>query len=593
MTTATSSLHGLVRQVRGKAFAHLHQNQFWHIVEQDSLDVAVPLKRGNLVDQCANSAKAAVKDLRFALDKGKLDEEGSYLMDIAMLHFVMIKHQLRDCDCCLLCRRRGMKLKESHICPKFLLKYTKEFYPSYGRFAAYTPKTATYAMLCGRCEQILSQNGEDQFQKDIMPLLSTANDQVQTVKYNSTLYSFCLGIVFRFFMHYPFITYYNASEIYSLLVACRHHLLSLPVKYPETDAPPPVASPPVGTAMPLAPVEVFLIPSPLKLHIEKSQLCILANTMTCHYGAAYLNTPLSTEPDTKGNVCHALVVHLFSCSIVVPFSPAQGGDLDESCRINPHGGEYQVLPDIEKWEILPSGLLEVFVSFAHLSEDNYQKIISGMKTTKKDSKKADAFITNFISIKNMAALEQPIDANSLRLLPPKEKKLITMFLSKPIVPANLKMLPQGFDIKVSPPQVILKEGYKLLYHKHNEQENVTCFFAANCEDLTYGKLVVIMKCEESSKKVEGVDIHIREDESSCSFCVTGFLQEAATETLQEAQNLRLKIVSERIRKALNALVQKCGSLKVFLHCARLQMRYACYSLGLLLYSPSMLSVFIG
>ena len=398
MTTATSSLHGLVRQVRGKAFAHLHQNQFWHIVEQDSLDVAVPLKRGNLVDQCANSAKAAVKDLRFALDKGKLDEEGSYLMDIAMLHFVMIKHQLRDCDCCLLCRRRGMKLKESHICPKFLLKYTKEFYPSYGRFAAYTPKTATYAMLCGRCEQILSQNGEDQFQKDIMPLLSTANDQVQTVKYNSTLYSFCLGIVFRFFMHYPFITYYNASEIYSLLVACRHHLLLLPVKYPETDAPPPVASPPVGTAMPLAPVEVFLIPSPLKLHIEKSQLCILANTMTCHYGAAYLNAPLSTEPDTKGNVCHALVVHLFSCSIVVPFSPAQGGDLDESCRINPHGGEYQVLPDIEKWETLPSGLLEVFVSFAHLSEDNYQKIISGMKTTKKDSKKADAFITTFISI---------------------------------------------------------------------------------------------------------------------------------------------------------------------------------------------------
>ena len=593
MTTATSSLHGLVRQVRGKAFAHLHQNQFWHIVEQDSLDVAVPLKRGNLVDQCANSAKAAVKDLRFALDKGKLDEEGSYLMDIAMLHFVMIKHQLRDCDCCLLCRRRGMKLKESHTCPKFLLKYTKEFYPSYGRFAAYTPKTATYAMLCGRCEQILSQNGEDQFQKDIMPLLSTANDQVQTVKYNSTLYSFCLGIVFRFFMHYPFITYYNASEIYSLLVACRHHLLFLPVKYPETDAPPPVALPPVGTAMPLAPVEVFLIPSPLKLHIEKSQLCILANTMTCHYGAAYLNAPLSTEPDTKGNVCHALVVHLFSCSIVVPFSPAQGGDLDESCRINPHGGEFQVLPDIEKWEILPSGLLEVFVSFAHLSEDNYQKIISGMKTTKKDSKKADAFITNFISIQNMAALEQPIDANSLRLLPPKEKKLITMFLSKPIVPANLKMLPQGFDIKISPPQVILKEGYKLLYHKHNEQENVTCFFAANCEDLTYGKLVVIMKCEESSKKVEGVDIHIREDESSCSFCVTGFLQEAATETLQEAQNLRLKIVSERIRKALNALVQKCGSLKVFLHCARLQMRYACYSLGLLLYSPSMLSVFIG
>lgn len=590
MTTAASSLHGVVRQLRGKCFGHLHQRQIWHIVEQDSLDIAVPLKRGNLVDKCANSAKAAVKDLRFALEKGQLDEEGSYLMDIAMLHFVMIKHQLRDCDCCLLCRRRGVKLKESHICPKFLLKYTKEFYPSYGRFAAYTPKTATYAMLCGRCEQVLSQNGEDQFQKDIIPLLSSTNDKVQTVMYNSTLYSFCLGIVFRFFMHYPFTTYYNASEIYSLFVTCRHHLLSLPVKYSETEVPPPVA-----TAMPMTPVKVFLVPSPLKLHIENAQVRILANTMTCQYGAAYLNAPLSTEPETKGNVCHALVVHLFSFNIVVPFSPAQGGDLDENCCINPEGGEYQVLPDNKRWEILPSGLLQVLVSFARLYENNCQKIISGMKTTKKDSKKADAFITTFISIKNMAALEQPIDTNSLWLLPPQEKKLITMFLSKPIVPANIKMLPHGFNIRTSPPQVILKEGYKLLYHKHNEQENVTYFFAANCEDLTYGKLVVIMKCEESSKKVEGVDIHIREDESSCSFCVTRFLQEAATVTLQDAQHPRLKIVCERIRKTLNALVQKCGSLKVFLHHARLKMRYACYSSCLLVYSTyiMLLSVFIG
>ena len=585
MTTATSSLHGMVRQLRGKCIAHLHQKQFWNIIKQGSLDVAVPLKGGNTVDQCAISAKAAVKDLGFALDCGVLDEEGSYLMDIAMLHFVMIKHQLRDCNRCLLCRRRGVKLKDSHTCPKFVLKEVdkiakesgiaefidaQDFYSASGRFAAYTAKTATYAMLCGRCEQVLSQNGEDQFQKTIMPIFNSANDEMQTAKYDSTLYSFCLGVVFRFFVHNVFTIYCNASEIYSLLVACRHHLLSLPVKYSETESPNP---PPVATAVPTTPFEVFLFPSPLKLHIENSQLIPLASSMTGNYSAWYLTSPLCTEPETKAAFCHALVVRLLFFSIVIPFSPAKAGGLmlDENSRINPHGGDYQVLPDIRRWEVMPSGLLQVFMWFAHAFEKQLQQISSGLKTTKKDSKKANALFDSLTLFTN--TLQQPIDANSLQLLPPKEKELISMFLSKSLVP--VKMLPECFDIRTSPPEVILKEGYKLLYHVHCEEENATFFLAANDEDLPYGKLVVIIKYTEvgeNFERVEGVNIHVRKDDSNCSVCVTGFLQEPATETLQETQHSRHRTVSEKIRRSLNALVQRCGSLKVFLRHANLQMR---------------------
>ena len=304
MTTATSSLHGMVRQVRGKAFTHLHQNQFWPIMTQDALDVAVPLKGGNLVDQCANSAKAVVKDLGFALDAEVLDKEGSYLMDIAMLHYVLIKRQLRDCYRCLLCRR-SKKLKDSHTCPKFVLKefYKKvkesgipeffeaqDFFSVSGRFATYTANTATLAILCGRCEQVLSQNGEDQFQKTIMPIFYNDNNEIHTAKYDSSLYSFCLGIVFRFFVHSLLMIYCNASEIYSLMVACRHHLLSLPVKYSEADPPNP---PSVATAMPMTPFEVFLFPSPFKVHIENSQLLPLASSLTSNFSVWYLTTPLS------------------------------------------------------------------------------------------------------------------------------------------------------------------------------------------------------------------------------------------------------------------------------------------------------------
>ena len=221
---------------------------------------------------------------------------------------------------------------------------------------------------------------------------------------------------------------------------------------------------------------------------------------------------------------------------------------------------------------MPSGLLQVFVWFAHEFEQQCQQIVAGMKTSQKDSKKADALIGSLTLVASKLP-HQPIDANSLQLLPPKEEELISIFLSKSLVPA--KMLPKSFDVITSPCQVILKEGYKLLYHIHSEQENATYFFAGCPQDLTYGKLVVIMKYKkvnENFERVESVNIHIRENDSS-SMCVTGFLLEPATETLQKTQHSRHRIVSEGIKKGVNTIVQKSGSIKAFLHHARLQMRY--------------------
>ena len=71
----------------------------------------------------------------------------------------------------------------------------------------------------------------------------------------------------------------------------------------------------------------------------------LAASMVSGFGPVYLTTPLSTEPKSNGIVCHALVVRLAPCSIVVPFSPAQGDSLAANFRINPSGGNYQVLPN--------------------------------------------------------------------------------------------------------------------------------------------------------------------------------------------------------------------------------------------------------
>ena len=589
IAAATNSLHGLARQVRGKAYAHLCQNQFWYIMKQAKLDVAVPWKRGDFVDQCATNAKLAVQDLGFALDHGVLDVEGSYLMDVAMLHYVKIKNQLRDCNRCLLCRRRGMKLKESHIFPRFLLKevakIAKEgmqllgiaetvevFHSSNGRFAAYTPSTWKYPMLCGRCEQCLSQNGENQFQKEILPLFFSETDEIQTVKYTTNIYSFCLGIVFRSLVNSAFAAYYNGSEIHSLFAACRHHLLSLPVNYSEAEDVPNPPSQAEITSM--TPTEAFLFASPFKIDVNHSQLISLTTSMCYSCGVEHLSKPLSTEPNSEVFSCHALVVRLAYCSIVVPFSPSQGGSLDTRFRINPSGGVYQVLPDTSRWNTIPTGLLQVFVDCAVIIDKQYQQVVSGMKTTKKDSTKADAFIDNFLSLQNVVGFsEQPITASSLQSIP--QKELITAFLSKKLF--QVKMLPEGFDLKdfcCPPPQVILKEGYMLLYHIHDEHKGATFFFAANPEGIALGKLIVIIKVTEENEnfeRVEGFNVHIREDGNSCSICVTGNLL-PATEKQQETQQLRHRTVSERIKNAINKILFGCGSPKVFLHHASLQLR---------------------
>ena len=98
-------------------------------------------------------------------------------------------------------------------------------------------------------------------------------------------------------------------------------------------------------ASPIKSVEVFLCINPIKLHVANSRLFPLAASMVSGFGPVYLTTPLSTEPKSNGIVCHALVVRLAPCSIVVPFSPAQGDSLAANFRINPSGGNYQVLPN--------------------------------------------------------------------------------------------------------------------------------------------------------------------------------------------------------------------------------------------------------
>ena len=587
-----STFNGRVNLIRGKAYAHIHKRQMWIVMRNGLLDVTVPWKTGDVVDQCASHARKATGDLGLALDHGVLDEDGSYLMDLAMINHVIIKKQLKDCQRCLLCRRRGVKLKESHTFPKFFLKEITNqarsgvqnleldpeemgigefFRAGGGQFRIDTSNTAMkYTLLCERCEQCLSQNGEDQFRKDFLPHIYSDSDEVQSVTYTADLYNFCMGILFRSFVNNAFVFYVNADEIYSLLVVCRQHLVQLPVKLVETKVVPD--PPPINGLKCFNLPDTYIILNPALLHVPNSNLLTLAATMISGCNTWFLITPLNKEPKTR--LCHALVVHMGTCNIIVPFSPARNA-LSDIQRILPQGGMYPVLPEISRWSGTPQGVFKAISEHSLIMSRKYQQVLSGMKTTKGKSKKADNVISVVEKISSSLSLEEgPIDINSLYTLsiPPEEIELISLFVSKS--PSVAEILPEGFHLTLSPPRLSLKEGYILLNHVYDKDTDNTLFFASTSSDIANGNLIVLMSVKEEAEsytRVEGVYVQIKIDGS---ICVTGHLQEPFTQKMKESQHnvMRLSKSTARVIKAVDAVLQRYGSPNMFIFYESIQTR---------------------
>ena len=582
--------HSLVRLIRGKAYAHMHQRQMWNVFKNRMLDVLIA---GNFVDRCASNAKKAIGDLGFALDQGVLDENGSYLLDIVMIDYVMIKRQLKDCQRCLLCRRRGVKLLHSHTIPMFMFKklmneYSKRLkeqgieldelgiIPSVGKFKFHSPKAALKCdLLCGKCEQRLSQNGEDQFQKEFIPHIYSTSDEIQEVRYDSNAYSFCLGVLFRSFVNNTFFQFSNADEIYLLLVACRQHLIKLPAKFVEKEIPYP---PSIDGVRQMSLPDAYLVINPSVLHVPHSSVLFLSGCMAFGVCTWFLITPLSVPLNRKpkvGATCHGLVVHMGVCNIVVPFSPARKAPLDDCYRIHPQGGVYPILPEIKRWNATPSGIYQAIVYSSIISMRQYQQLLSGMKTTQGDSQKADSVARANERICNSLSLEQgPFDMSSLESMQvtPEEAKLVSSYyLSNDNKLIQVEILPEDFTVTVvkTPPKLILRKGYTLLYHIYDHDTNTTYFLTANSSDILNGKLVVIMTVAENYQRVEGVHVHIKSDGS---VCVTGYIQEPTTETLKQSQYVNLMTVTERVIQAINVLLRKCGSPRTFLLYASIHTR---------------------
>lgn len=100
-------------------FFHYQNKQHVFLQKRGEGDIK---KVEKLKKECYECAKEAILLLGIALDHNFLDEEGSKLLDFAMIDYLRETNDLNYCQRCLLCRRKT-KLRKSHIFPKSILKY--------------------------------------------------------------------------------------------------------------------------------------------------------------------------------------------------------------------------------------------------------------------------------------------------------------------------------------------------------------------------------------------------------------------------------------------------------------------------------------
>lgn len=229
-----------VNLIYGKALYHTSQPELWYLIKmRDSL---IEKEIRQVSDECFVKMKEAILCLGNALDRKQIDSEGSRLLDYALNASALDLGYLGTR--CLLCRRGGQKLKNSHIWPNFILEriYKAELAGSTKPFLfgknANRPKfgkECTFHMFCYRCEAMLSQNGEDQFAKFLDNLQKAPGDEHS---YGSWLYSFAVSIVFRELATEAMSYVVNEQELYDAFLLCRKHLFTLSTRIGNCHHPP-------------------------------------------------------------------------------------------------------------------------------------------------------------------------------------------------------------------------------------------------------------------------------------------------------------------------------------------------------------------
>ena len=222
---------GEAKLLKGKAVFYGYQRKLMYYMTKKS-GLSKPDER-KLISECVQSISETINLLGKALDDAYIDQEGSRLLDWAMIDCTRETNWLVRCNRCFLCRRFD-RLCRSHVFPRFQLEQSDGdksiFTHGQDLHQLKLPKECWIWLCCRRCEGIMTQNAENDF--------SARFPSTGSVEYGSWLFNYSCTILFRTFASLKFPLTFSDNEIYQAFLSCRKHLLSLPVKIKDVDLTP-------------------------------------------------------------------------------------------------------------------------------------------------------------------------------------------------------------------------------------------------------------------------------------------------------------------------------------------------------------------
>ena len=380
-----------MKLLKGKASFHIYQRKIWYLMENRSTIPKVEEKR--LIEECFHCMMETINLLGTTLDNLHLDNEGSQLLDWAMMDCIRETNKLNQCKRCLLCRQCSKSLCKSHIFPKFILKnapLTEADNPpstpndeseghnidSSNKTVAAIESTAAGIqesskkvnikpflfgldkhqmksagecwlwMCCKKCEEIMTQNAENHFSR----LFPTSGE----IEYSSWLFSYCCTILFRSLSCVKFPRTLNDEEVYSSFLFCRMHLLSLPIKYGGQDSA-------------ITDVEKYQLRQLSQTVFQDVKPFLLITPPNIIFKSENISPEILAIPwlaphrlvdgrkDLAGS-SHFFVAYCNGISILLKFLPSFKYQLPDSCCISPQCGTYTIPKEGEIVDKIPPGL---------------------------------------------------------------------------------------------------------------------------------------------------------------------------------------------------------------------------------------------
>ena len=327
---------------------------------------------------CYEVAREAMKILGRAKDGGAIegDVASQKILDTVMIDYILETNRLKEMKRCFLCLQRQQyekvtaesvhgdkgqvqhkgsadgSIKRSHLIPHGVIKrlaLVDGKQPTNPKPVVFgvsgtkldsqrTPATSTVHMLCGSCEQMINNNGEDPFLHFFKKLIDPALvDSRQELKYGRELYYFCLSLTFRTLCPSQD-EYINTDEVYQLLVQCRAYLLSGSSKVDDLP-------------------NVLLFIHPLIGDDESVEYKSFVEQSSVSYTSKFALDCKREELDSFESVyANFFLVKMGIVMVVVIFRPLSRYKAHDKCIVSLDGGVYVVPPGSDRESIIPAGV---------------------------------------------------------------------------------------------------------------------------------------------------------------------------------------------------------------------------------------------